>query len=430
VKLERSLSYYIRTCAVSPRHDPEKFESVSLDCAAIATDKLACALERLHGPISYLRRLPAGCSNLAGHGCERNRDIHREFDILPSPSKRSAAGLAQNKPMSEPTPKLPQEGIAERCNRDSLGFGHNLHEQGAAATPLLADPESAFARNYNRKTFSFAHGLAGHPLFELDALIELSLRMADHRDTYWSNGRVKVDNGWSAGTTVRTSLQDTIANIATNDSMVILKHTEQDPVHGPVLQEFLGRVVQLAGEQMRCDVTIGETLILISSPNRVTPYHMDAETNFLVQVRGNKWFHVFDQDNRDIISDFEREQYFAGDISSAVWKEECQKHAVTFDLHAGHGVHVPTGAPHWVQNKNNVSVAISVNYELRSVERLKRIYRFNHRLRRVGIAPRPPGESAVTDAWKSLSSSALSHLRSLARSKSGEPQTAVWSPPA
>jgi len=44
------------------------------------------------------------------------------------------------------------------------------------------------------------------------------------------------------------------------------------------------------------------------------------------------------------------------------------------------GWHVPVCAPHWVQNKNNVSVAISVNYELRSVERLKRIYRINHRV--------------------------------------------------
>src|SRR5262249_22521986 len=162
-------------------------------------------------------------------------------------------------------------------------------------------------------------------------------------------------------------------------------HTEQDPVHGPVLREFLARVIDLAGEQMRSDVTIGETLILISSPNRVTPYHMDGETNFLVQVRGDKWFYVFDQDDRTLISDEERERYFAGNISSAVYKKERQKDAVAYDLHAGQGIHVPTGAPHWVQNRDNVSVAISVNYELRSVDRLTKIYRMNQRLRKLGI---------------------------------------------
>jgi hypothetical protein len=187
-------------------------------------------------------------------------------------------------------------------------------------------------------------------------------------------------------------------------------------------------VVQLAGEQMRCDVTIGETLILISSPNRLTPYHMDAETNFLVQVRGDKWFHVFDQDNRAIISDREREQYFVGDISSAVYREELQKQAVSFDLHAGCGVHVPVGAPHWVQNKNNVSVAISVNYELRSVDRLKRIYRMNHRLRRFGIAPRPPGESALSDGLKLATGAAMSGLKSLTQLGRAQQKMAVWSP--
>ena len=39
---------------------------------------------------------------------------------------------------------------------------------------------------------------------------------------------------------------------------------------------------------MRTDVTIGEVLILVSSPGRITPYHMDSETNFLLQVTGSK----------------------------------------------------------------------------------------------------------------------------------------------
>jgi hypothetical protein len=188
--------------------------------------------------------------------------------------------------------------------------------------------------------------------------------------------------------------------------------------------------VQLAGEQMRADVTIGETLILISSPNRLTPYHMDAETNFLVQVRGDKWFHVFNHDDRAVVTDLERERYLGGgDISSAVYKEEKQKTAITYDLHAGYGVHVPTCAPHWVQNKDNVSVAISVNYELRSVERLSRIYRVNQRLRRMGIQPRPPGQSALGDGVKLATASTLFGLRSLMQRGPSDRSYGVWSPP-
>jgi hypothetical protein len=62
---------------------------------------------------------------------------------------------------------------------------------------------------------------------------------------------------------------------------------------------------------MRCDVKVGEVLILISSPNRVTSYHIDNETNFLLQVAGNKQFFVFDHTDRTLLTDLEREHFHA-----------------------------------------------------------------------------------------------------------------------
>jgi hypothetical protein len=313
----------------------------------------------------------------------------------------------------------------------SASLPHSVATPPGSPAPTLTDPEGLFRRNYNRKTFCFPHGLSANPLFDLDNLIELSKRMPDHRDTYWSNGKVAVGNGWEAGTGGRMSLQDSIANIAANDSIVILKHTEQDPVYGPVLQDFLGKVVDLAGEQMRSDVTVGEALILISSPNRVTPYHMDGETNFLVQVRGDKWFYVFDHEDRSLVTHEERERYFSGDISAIPYREEHQKNAVAYDLKEGYGVHVPLCAPHWVQNRDNVSVAISITYELRSVERLTRIHRTNRRLRRLGFNPTPPGKSALGDQLKVAAARAFSGLRAMRGGPKEAPRTYnVWTPPA
>jgi hypothetical protein len=298
------------------------------------------------------------------------------------------------------------------------------------AVPSLTDPDGLFKRHYNNKTFSFPHGLSSNPLFDLNNLIELTKRMPDHRDTYWSNGKVAVGNAWAEGTGGRMSLQDTIAHIADNDSIVILKHTEQDPVYGPVLQDFLGRVVSLAGEQMRSDVIVGETLILISSPHRVTPYHMDGETNFLVQVRGDKWFYVFDHEDRELVTHEDRESFFCGDISRALYRKEKQKDAVAYDLRAGYGVHVPVCAPHWVQNRDSVSVAISVTYELRSVQRLTKIHRFNSKLRRLGLHPAPPGQSALGDQLKLAAGGMLSRIRSIYAPKPPAQAYGVWSPPA
>lgn len=292
---------------------------------------------------------------------------------------------------------------------------------------VLDDPAGVFHANYNRTSFLFAHGLADSPLFELESLIELADRMPDHRETYWANGRSKVASGWNGDVSKRYSLRDTIANIAENDSMVILKHTEQDPVYASALQGFLTRTIDLCGERMRADATVGEALILISSPNRITPYHFDAETNFLVQVRGSKVFYVFDRAKGTVVSDQELEAYFAGNISSAVYQPHLQTQSTAYDLHAGWGVHVPTATPHWVQNKDNVSVAISINYELRSVYSLARLHRMNGRLRKLGLRPATPGLHPWRDRLKLAAARGGFAVRSLLKRRSS-PGYALWTP--
>jgi hypothetical protein len=125
------------------------------------------------------------------------------------------------------------------------------------------------------RQFPFPHKLAGHPLFELDSLVELSRRMPNCADfAYWSNGTEDPGNQWGArGKSL--SLQDTIAGIADNNSLVLIKHTWHDEVYGPVLQSCLSEAVKLCGVIMHNDVILGNATILIASPNRVTPYHSD-----------------------------------------------------------------------------------------------------------------------------------------------------------
>ena len=292
----------------------------------------------------------------------------------------------------------------------------------------VRDPSGQFRRDYNRANFMFKHELAGNPLFEPANLIELTRRMPDHGEHYWSNGKVAVDNTWSDGTSGRRSLQDTIRDIEHNNSIVILKHTEQDPVFAPLLQNVLATMIELCGPRMREDVTIGEVLILISSPLRVTPYHMDSETNFLLQVRGDKWFHIFDHADRELVTEREREEFFAISRNHAVYRPELQAGCNKYDLLAGYGVHVPPCAPHWVQNRDNVSVALSVNYELRSVDRLEKLYRFNHRLRRLGVRPGAPAASPWRDTLKLTAEEAVAALRSFGRRDEPRPFQ-VWTPP-
>ena len=215
------------------------------------------------------------------------------------------------------------------------------------------------------------------------------------------------------------------ANIGDNNSLVLLNKVAQDPVYGPVLQDLLARVIALSGEQMRRDVVSGEVTILISSPKRLTSYHMDEDCNFLIQVAGNKTLMVYDHTDPTLVSHEEREQFHMGNINSIVYDERRQCGAATYELHAGCGVHIPVFAPHLARNHDNISVALSVNYLLRPMLIQKRIYRVNSVLRKLGVAPAAPGVSHWRDRLKLAAAKGFSAARGLVRRKRTHP---VWTP--
>lgn len=298
------------------------------------------------------------------------------------------------------------------------GAEHGLCPANGSATPStapnfgIADPDGSFRLNYNKSSFSFAHGLTGNPLFELQHLVDYARRLPpDPKFGLWSNGKVGVDDGWDASAGPRYSLHDTIANIAENNSFAMLKRVELDAAFGPTMRQLMERLADLVGPSLREDIVLGRGTLLIASPDRITSYHIDSDTNFLFQITGDKLFSVYDQTDRTLLSDPELERYCAGDVNAAQFKESRQNDARTYELKAGLAVHVPSMAPHWAQVRDNVSIALSINFDLRSVGRLARVYKFNHRLRRLGLNPVPPGASAWRDQIKLASLDGLKTAR-------------------
>jgi hypothetical protein len=258
-----------------------------------------------------------------------------------------------------------------------------------------------FAQRYNRASFLFRHDLNKNPLFQLPSLLDLARRQPQNSTfAFWSNGKVGVDDRWEAGQGPRYSLQDTIANIEVNNSLAMLKHVEEDGALGPFIRDILAKAIEIAGPQMRDDVIVGRGTILIASPQRLTSYHIDSDVNYLFQIAGAKEFSVFAHDDRTLTTHEELERYYSGDPNGATFKETRQKDAQTYDLHPGYGVHVPSMAAHWAHNLDAPSVALSINFDLRSVTRLGRVYRANGGLRRRGLVPTPPGQSVWRDSLK------------------------------
>lgn len=66
-----------------------------------------------------------------------------------------------------------------------------------AGPPWLDANEDVFREAFDRRSFAFAHRLAGHPLFEPHRLLELARKLAeDPRDVYYDAGPIRVDQRW------------------------------------------------------------------------------------------------------------------------------------------------------------------------------------------------------------------------------------------
>lgn len=280
---------------------------------------------------------------------------------------------------------------------------------------MLCDPDGQFPLHYNRSHFIFPHGLSGHPFLQLPSLIDLSDRLAKYDGCYWSNGSVDVTDRWDKGTDHRNSLRETLENIEFNNSLVILKYVMRDSVVGPFFQDVLATLIQLSGPRMARDVLVGRATILIASPRRITTYHIDQDLNYLLQIEGDKSFAVFDQNDRTLTTDEELERYFSGDDSAAGFRPSRQQEAKVYDLCAGMGVHVPCMAPHWARNGDKISIAVSCNYDLASVQRLSLVYKANRRLRGLGVLPSSPRDETWGNGAKLWGAKTLIGMRGLLR---------------
>ncbi|MBC8645669.1 MAG: cupin-like domain-containing protein [Thermoanaerobaculia bacterium] len=273
-----------------------------------------------------------------------------------------------------------------------------------------AEPGS-FRGQFNRLPFSFSHNLGNHPLFDLPRLTRLC-RTLDRIPgrTSFQSANSRVTQGWSVPLpTEVSSAAQAIERIHESGSWVLLKSIQEDPEYAELLRQCLAELQELTGEDLRREITWSDAYVFIASPRAMTPYHIDHESNFLIQIHGEKDVNLFDPSDRSILTEEEIERYYIGEMSAAVYREEVQKKAHVFRLKPGVGVHHPVRAPHWVQNGEDYSVSLSVLFFLRDFDLQARVYQVNHYLRKLHLSPTPPGQSALRDAMKILPLGNLGH---------------------
>lgn len=297
---------------------------------------------------------------------------------------------------------------------NSAAFAPGAGTAGAASVAtdsLLEIDPGEFRDCFNRRPFLIGHRLVDHPLFALPRLVELA-RALPEKDIEYNAGDIPISLDPQQTPRTGLSVEETIRRIEECRSWLVLKYVENDPDYRALLHRCLAEV-QPHSEPLAPGMQQAQGFIFVTSPGSVTPYHMDPEHNFLLQVRGAKRIHQFDGRDRSIVSEEQLERFYSGAHRNMPFDEANRSRAWVYDLQPGQGLHFPVAYPHWVENGPAVSISFSITFRTPDLERRVLIHNVNAWLRRRGLSPTPVGQRPWLDALKLQTARALRRTRRL-----------------
>ncbi len=249
----------------------------------------------------------------------------------------------------------------------------------------------------HNKPFSVRHKLAGNKLFLMPRLAELACSLSADKVEY-SSGNAKINQSPADVDMLTMTQEEVILGIEHNSAWMVLKRVESDPDFLKLIQKFIDDLAVECGieRDQFCDL---QGFVFISSSNAITPFHLDAEENVLLQITGEKFFHVFDNTDRLLVSEIDME-ISPSNHRNLYYEESFEKRAEVFTLLAGDGLHVPYMTPHWVETADTYCISIAMTWKTPEVLRANKIRLMNGTLRRYGLAQLQPGASPLQDSIK------------------------------
>ncbi|MEP6859769.1 MAG: cupin-like domain-containing protein [Deltaproteobacteria bacterium] len=273
------------------------------------------------------------------------------------------------------------------------------------------------------KIQALTHSLANHPLLQIDALVELGKRQQQRNLVRTHSADAEAGTSFADAPSLHPNQQGaetTLADIANARAWMSLLNVQADPIYRAFIDEVLDGVKPVT-EVRDPGMCYRAGWIFVSSPNTITPFHMDHEHNFIMQIRGTKRLYTWDPFDRTVVS--ERAQELFHDKHSrelVTWSEDWRARARVLDLVPGQGGYMPSTTPHMVENGPEPSITISFTYYTDSTRRRELLYRGNAGLRRLGIDPKPVGSSGTRDRAKIAVLSGFTSAKNLVRRAMGK----------
>jgi Cupin-like domain len=266
--------------------------------------------------------------------------------------------------------------------------------------PVISADNGSLQHDFPARPFAIRHKLSGHPLLTLPRIAQLASELPRDLIEY-NSGQVAISQDPDAMPHLDLDPVEVVRRIETAGAWMVLKRVENAPEYRALLEDTLLSVARARGFKSLRDAGFEqvEGFLFVSSPNSTTPFHLDSEDNFFVHIHGEKFFTVFDNTDRAIVSNDEIERSMTRHRNLRY--EECfAARGTEFHLFSGDGCYVPYQWPHWVRTAGSHSISMAITWKTREVRRLNDLHFFNSMLRGIGLPQQPPGTQPVRDALK------------------------------
>jgi Cupin superfamily protein len=267
-------------------------------------------------------------------------------------------------------------------------------------SPVITADNQSLQNDFPLKPFAIHHKLSGHPLLTLPRIAQLASEMPRDLIEY-NSGDAAISQDPDKVKGIDLNPVEIVNRIQMAGAWMVLKRIENSPEYRALLVDALTSVARARGYKNVRDAGFEqiEGFLFVSSPNSTTPFHMDAEDNFFVQIHGEKFFRIYD--NRDgSIADEAQVEHSTVKHRNVKYDESFKPRGVEFHLFDGDGCYVPYQWPHWVRTAASYSISMAITWKTKEVRRLNDLHRFNSMLRGVGLPQAAPGTRPAFDSIK------------------------------
>lgn len=251
------------------------------------------------------------------------------------------------------------------------------------------------------RVMQVVHRLYEHPLLAPAKLVELGARLERRRQVRTHSGAAQPGTPFNDAPRLhpnRKGAVATLSDVAQADAWTSLLNIQTDDEYRTLVDAVLGELKPRI-DRLDPGMSYRGGWIFVTSPSAITPFHMDKEHNFILQIQGRKRLYVWPPDDQVAVSEVARDLFHATHSRAKVqWSEELRSRALRFDLEPGMGAYMPSTAPHLVENGDGPSITASFTYYTDATRRNALLHLAHHYERRLGLSPPDVGARPLRDA--------------------------------